>query len=73
MYICKFHQRSNPDVRVLCNAAHISSVGMKLDGQLNNSSQQITVVSFRKGKKEEHMLFDSCIGHKESQSHHKCS
>lgn len=45
---------------------------MKLDSRLN-SSQQISVDSFRKGKKNEHMLLDSCIGHKEILSRHKCS
>lgn len=52
---------------------NILSGGMKSDLQLNNSSQQITRGSSRKGKKTEHMLVDSWIGYKEMLSYHECS
>lgn len=55
------------------NTVHILSGAMKLDMQLNNSSQQIKGSSSRKGKKTEHMPVDSCIGYEEMLSYHECS
>lgn len=70
---CTYKKQTNANTHAHSNTVHILSGGMKLDLQLNNSSQQITMSSCRKGKKTEHMLVDSCIGYKEMLSYHKCS
>lgn len=70
---CICTKKANANTRAHTNIVHILSGGMKLDLQLNNSSQQITRGSSRIGKKTEHMLVDSCIGYKEMLSYHECS